>query len=77
VADIMEGAYEDTRKRERRAARVAEAGAEYADVTPATLARAIDELEKRMFRHAELLEFEDAARIRDQIHQLKERVLVA
>jgi len=30
-----------------------------------------------MFRHAELLEFEDAARVRDQIHQLKERVLVA
>ena len=77
VADIMEGAYEDTRKRERRAARVAEAAAEYAGVTPATLARAIDELEKRMFRHAELLEFEEAARIRDEIHRLKERVLKA
>jgi excinuclease ABC subunit B len=77
VADIMEGAYEDTRKRERRAARVAEAAAEYAHVTPATLAKAIDELEKRMFRHAELLEFEEAARVRDEIHKLKERVLKA
>jgi len=77
VADIMEGAYEDSRKRERRAARVAEAGAEYADVTPQTLASAIDELEKRMFRHAELLEFEEAARVRDQIGKLKERVLVS
>jgi excinuclease ABC subunit B len=77
VADIMEGAYEDTRRRERRAARVAEAGAEYADVTPETLAKAIDELEKRMFRHAELLEFEEAARVRDQISRLKVRVLKA
>jgi excinuclease ABC subunit B len=77
VADIMEGAYEDTRKRERRAARVAEAAAEYAHVTPATLGKAIDELEKRMFRHAELLEFEEAARIRDEISRLKDRVLKA
>ena len=35
----------------------------------------IDELEKRMFQHAELLEFEEAARVRDQISDLKERVL--
>ena len=50
-------------------------GAEYADVTPETLGKAIDELEKRMFRHAELLEFEEAARVRDQISKLKEQVL--
>ena len=75
VADIMEGAYDDPRRRERRATRVAEAGAEYADVTPATLGKAIDELEARMFRHAELLEFEEAARVRDQIGKLKEQVL--
>jgi excinuclease ABC subunit B len=77
VADIMEGAYEDTRRRERRANRVAEAAGEFADVTPATLGKAIDELEKRMFRHAELLEFEEAARVRDQIARLKEKVLKA
>jgi excinuclease ABC subunit B len=77
VADIMEGAYEDTRRRERRATLVAEAAGEFADVTPATLGKAIDELEKRMFRHAELLEFEEAARVRDQIARLKEKVLKA
>jgi excinuclease ABC subunit B len=77
VADIMEGAYEDTRRRERRAARVAEAADEYADVTPATLGKAIADLEKRMFQHAELLEFEEAARVRDQITRLKDRVLKA
>ena len=46
-----------------------------ADVTPETLGQAITELEKEMFRHAELLEFEEAARVRDQIGKLKDRVL--
>jgi excinuclease ABC subunit B len=35
----------------------------------------VRELEQKMFRHAELLEFEEAARVRDEISQLKERVL--
>ncbi|MGD8356725.1 MAG: excinuclease ABC subunit UvrB [Lysobacterales bacterium] len=77
IADIMEGAYEDTKRRGRRAARVAEADGEYADVTPENLGKAIAELENRMFKHAELLEFEEAARIRDRIGKLKEQVLVA
>jgi len=75
VADIMEGALEDGKRRDRKAARVAEAAGEWADVTPANLGQAIAELEKRMFRHAELLEFEEAARVRDQIGKLKEQVL--
>ena len=49
----------------------------YEDVTPANLGRAIAELEKQMFTHAEHLEFEEAAQVRDQISQLKERVLLA
>jgi len=75
VTDIMEGAHDEGRGRGRRAAKVAEEDARYADVTPNNLAQAIAELEKRMFNHAQLLEFEEAARIRDEIHNLKERVL--
>jgi excinuclease ABC subunit B len=75
VSDIMEGAHDDGRGRGRRSARVAEEDARYADVTPANLAQAIAELEKRMFNHAQLLEFEEAAQVRDEIHKLKERVL--
>ena len=75
VTDIMEGANDDHKVRGRRTARVAEAEARYADVTPANLGRAIAELEKQMFNHAELLEFEEAAQIRDEISQLKDRVL--
>jgi excinuclease ABC subunit B len=75
IADIMEGAYTDTQRRGRRRTPVSEGGARYADVTPDTLGKAIKELEDKMFKHAELLEFEDAARVRDQIGKLKERVL--
>ena len=32
-------------------------------------------LEAQMYRHAQNLEFEDAARLRDQIHQLREQAL--
>jgi len=76
VMDIMQGAYDDTSRRGRRYARVAEAGGEYADVTAENLGKAIAELEKKMFKHAELLEFEEAAGVRDQIHKLKDRVLI-
>jgi excinuclease ABC subunit B len=75
VADIMEGAHEDSRGRMTRVGKVAEGPAGYEDVTPENLGQAIAKLEKQMFTHAELLEFEEAARVRDQISKLKERVL--
>jgi excinuclease ABC subunit B len=75
VSDIMEGAYDEGKRRGRRGAKVAEVDARYADITPDNLGQAIAELEKQMFNHAEMLEFEEAARVRDQIGQLKERVL--
>ena len=75
VADIMEGAHDEGRVRGRRTAKVSEEEARYADVTPENLGQAIAELEQQMFNHAELLEFEEAARIRDEIGRLKTRVL--
>jgi len=75
IADIMEGAREDAERLSRRRGKVAEAGAAYGDVRPEDLGKAIAELEKAMFRHAELLEFEEAARVRDEIGRLKARVL--
>jgi excinuclease ABC subunit B len=77
VADIMEGAHQDSRGRMTRVGKVAEGPAGYEDVTPENLGQAIANLEKQMFTHAELLEFEEAARVRDQISKLKERVLKA
>jgi len=76
IADIMEGA-RDTAHGRYRSSRgaVAEEKGPYDDVAPNKLGQAIKELEQQMFRHAELLEFEDAANIRDQIQKLRERVL--
>ena len=76
VADIMEGAYDSSSPRGRRFARVAEPDAEYGTVTPDNLDKVIRELEQKMFRHAELLEFEEAANVRDRIHKLKEQALL-
>ncbi len=75
IADIMEGARDGRPTRRRRDAAVAEEAASYDDLSPAKLSKAIDELEKKMFRHAENLEFEEAANVRDQIERLKDRAL--
>jgi excinuclease ABC subunit B len=75
IADIMDGAYQETPLRGRRMSRAAEEQGRYDHVTADTLAKAVAELETKMFKHAESLEFEEAARTRDQISKLKDRVL--
>jgi excinuclease ABC subunit B len=77
IADIMEGARSEGSSRgrggrgERRA--VAEKGADYAALSADQASAMIKKLEAQMYKHAENLEFEEAARLRDQIHQLRER----
>ncbi len=75
IADIMEGARDAGPGRRRRAVEAAEASAAYRALAPAQLGKSIAELEQQMFRHAELLEFEEAARVRDEIQRLREAVL--
>ena len=77
VADIMEAAYPGAPASPRRFAKVAEETAEYAAMTPAQMSRRVKELEKQMHQHARDLEFEEAARIRDQLKELQSRGLVA
>jgi excinuclease ABC subunit B len=77
VSDIMQGARDEGKTRGRLVGRVAEDEALYADVTPANLGQAVARLEKKMFTHAEHLEFEEAAAVRDDIRKLKEHVLKA
>ena len=72
VADIMEGAHSDSGQSQRRMAKVAEEYRRYAESDPEALARRIEELEQRMYKHAENLEFEEAARLRDEVRQLRE-----
>jgi excinuclease ABC subunit B len=42
---------------------------------PEKLARKLRQLEKQMYQHAQNLEFEDAARLRDQIRHIRESTL--
>ena len=51
--------------------RVAETPAEYAPMAPKEAARLIKQLEDKMYAHARDLEFEEAARLRDQIQQIR------
>jgi excinuclease ABC subunit B len=54
---------------------VADRGADYSALNADQAAAMIKKLEAQMYKHAENLEFEEAARIRDQIHQLREKAL--
>jgi excinuclease ABC subunit B len=72
VADVMEGAYAGHVPSARKYARVAEEVVEYAGLSPEMLTQKIKKLEKQMYQHAQNLEFEEAARVRDQIRQIQE-----
>lgn len=75
VADVMRLGYEDLG--EAGAARAAEPGAEYARMAPEKLAKLIAKLEKEMRQAAQNLEFELAAKKRDELHRLRESALGA
>jgi len=70
VADIMEGAYANhPAASPQRFARAAENQASYG--RPEDILKQIARLEKQMYQHAKDLEFEQAAALRDQIHNLQ------
>jgi len=77
VADIMEAAYPGAPPNARRYAKVAEETAEYAALTPAQMAKKLQALEKAMYQHAKDLEFEEAARVRDEIKRLQRSGIAA
>jgi excinuclease ABC subunit B len=68
VADIMEAAYPAPRGARRR---VAEDSIPYASMSPEQLMKKAAKLEKQMLRHARDLEFEEAARLRDEIQRIR------
>ena len=77
VMDVMEGARPEPGELKGRgkARRVAEPEQEYLRLSPAQQAAKIKALEQQMHQHARDLEFEDAARVRDQIRRLREASL--
>jgi excinuclease ABC subunit B len=75
ITDVMEGAVVKEHAGAREFARVAEEVARYGRLSPERLAREVGKLEHRMYEHARNLEFEEAARLRDEIRRMEERNL--
>ncbi len=72
VGDIMEGAHNAALRPAKEYAKVADHVVEYAALAPDKLVKKIKQLEQQMYRHAQNLEFEEAARLRDEIRQIQE-----
>ena len=73
ITDIMEiGEGGVPGRKRKRFERVADRGESYAHLDARQLNAKLKELENRMFEHARDLEFEEAARLRDEITALKE-----
>lgn len=71
----MEGAITAHQTADRRYARVAEKQAEYAALSPKELSKKIKQLEHEMYEHAKNLEFEEAARVRDELTALQDGMM--
>jgi len=81
VQDILEGARRmPTKARSAKERRVAEERAAFsedvASLSPAALARKLEKMEAQMLEHAKNLEFEAAARLRDQVAEIKQLAFV-
>jgi excinuclease ABC subunit B len=86
IADVMEGARDEPAARGRGRGRgkaqsapsrkVAEEAANYAALDAHAAGALIKKLEVDMYKHAQNLEFEEAARLRDEIHRVREQALM-
>ncbi len=82
IADIMEGAGQTLGKGKRsytNLREVAEAESDYdlsvGTMTPVQMAKEIKRLEELMYEHARNLEFEEAAKVRDQISKINDKFI--
>ena len=77
VPDIMEGARKSPAERAIYRARLEDVAdsTEYLALTPEQGMKKIKQLEQRMYEHARNLEFEEAAKLRDELFHLKDVVL--
>jgi excinuclease ABC subunit B len=72
IKDIIDGVYDA--EGARVALKAAEEEARYGAMTEKEIGREIKRLEKQMLEHARNLEFEQAARVRDQLADVKRKV---
>ncbi|MCP4474291.1 MAG: excinuclease ABC subunit UvrB [Gammaproteobacteria bacterium] len=77
VADIMESGYSPGKRGAKTKSRrqVAEPSVDYGTMSVKALQQQIEQLEKEMRACAKSLEFERAAQLRDQVHELREHLI--
>ncbi|CAI0797310.1 UvrABC system protein B [Serratia grimesii] len=75
VSDILQLGKPGNRGKGRGKGKAAENAEQYQNLTPKALDQKIRELEAQMYTHAQNLEFEQAAGLRDEIHQLREQFI--
>jgi excinuclease ABC subunit B len=75
VRDLIDGVYSE--KSGRDDLQLVQAAAEVEALSEKDLGKRIKQLEKQMLEHARNLEFEQAARVRDQLAQLREQAFGA
>ncbi|MFZ7157083.1 excinuclease ABC subunit UvrB, partial [Avibacterium avium] len=75
LLDIGQGATNNKAKSKQKQKSVAEPTALYQPTSSKELQQQIKKLEQQMYKHAQDLEFEKAAAVRDQLQQLRERLL--
>ena len=75
IKDLIDGVYSEKSGKDAQKLEMQKALVE--DMSEKDIAREIKRLEKQMVEHAKNLEFEKAARVRDQLHVLKEQAFGA
>lgn len=75
ITDIMEGARSPVPGMTVK--KVAEPAEDYAAIPTETLLKRLQQMEEKMYRHARDLEFEEAAKLRDEIDQIRKVALVS
>jgi excinuclease ABC subunit B len=76
ITDILQTALPAGATQAKISLQIAEPSADYQRMTPKQLSKTLKQLEDAMYQHAKNLEFEQAAKIRDEIKLLHEKVLV-
>jgi len=73
VRDVLEAGYGDKHSRKTVSLqKIAEEKALYQAMTPKQLTQALNKLEKQMYQHSRDLEFEQAAKVRDDIERIRQ-----
>ena len=75
VTDILDVTYKP-KGDNRYPDKVAEDDAEYTSASAKDFSKRLNELEDEMFNHAQYLEFEKAAKLRDRIRRLQAQMLL-